>query len=156
MFCDKHILLFYYFIIMDKININLLTSKNNSNNECKVGELSINTMTSKKTKESYIIQIDNLLTERKNRRKRLLTEYDKLFETCFQRILTADKMNITEICFDIPTHILGCNEYIVSECMQFLENKLRSLDIDTLRITNNSLFISWLFIELNKEIREKK
>ena len=140
---------------MDKISINLLTSKNNDDN-CKAGELSINTMTSKKTKESYIVQIDNLLTERKNRRKRLLTEYDRLFETCFQRILTADKMGITEICFDVPKHILGCNEYILSECMQFLENKLRSLDIDTLRITNNSLFISWLFIELNKEIREKR
>jgi hypothetical protein len=140
---------------MERININLLTSKNNNDEMCKAGELSINTMTSKKTKESYISQIDNLLKERKNRRKRLLTEYDKLFELCFQRILTADKMNITEICFDIPSHILGCNEYIVSECIDFLENKLRSLDIDTLRITNNSLFISWLFIELNKEMREK-
>jgi hypothetical protein len=142
---------------MDKININLLTSKNNTNINNNIAELSINTMTSKKkTKENYITQIDHIITERKNRRIRLLTEYDKLFDMCFQRILIADKMNITEICFDIPNHILGCNEYILSECIDFLENKLRSLDFDTLRITKNSLFISWLFIELNKEIKEKK
>ena len=138
---------------MEKISINLLTSKNNDDNDCPAGYLSINTMTSKKTKESYLTQIDNLVKERKNRRRKLLTEYDKLFERCFERILIADKMNKTDICFDMPEHILGCNEYILSESMEFLENKLRSLDIDTLRISNNSLFISWLYIELNKEMR---
>ncbi len=138
---------------MENISINLLTSKNNDDSS-KAGELSINTMTFKKTKESYVAQIDNLVQERKNRRKRLLAEYNKLFERCFERILTADKMKKNNICFDIPEHILGCNEYVVCECMDFLENKLRSLYMDTLRITPNSFFISWLYIELNKEMSE--
>jgi hypothetical protein len=138
---------------MDKLSINLLTANDTNINNTNTNELSLFSLANNKKDINYIDNINNLIKSRKHRRKQLLHEYNKLFDRCIERINIANKMNKTDICFDIPEYILGCNDYIVSECLDFIQNKLRSLYIDTLKITNNSLFISWMYIELNREIK---
>lgn len=140
---------------MDKISIDLLTSKA-INNDHNVTSLSVFSLSKNKENENYVTQIDNLINTRKQKRKKLLSEYNKLFSRCVERIQIADTLNQTEICFQIPSAIINCNDYNSTECLEFIENKLRDLDIDTLKVTSNSIFITWIYIELNKEMKDKK
>lgn len=144
---------------MDKISIDLLSSNpkdGDKTNYSGPNSLSVYSLAKNHEKHDCSLQIDNLIKTRRQKRKKLLIEYNKLFSRCIERIETANGLNQTEILFDIPVHILGCNEYVVSECLRFIENKLRSLDIDTLKITNNSLYITWIYIELNRSYKDEQ
>ena len=46
-------------------------------------------------------------------------------------------------------------EYYPHNCLQYIEKKLRKLYIDTLIITKNHIFISWLNVDRNKDIERE-
>ena len=77
--------------------------------------------------------------------------YKKIYNICLNKIDTANSMRKTDIIFEIPRLIFRCPEYDPFECLNYLEKKLRNLDMDTLRMSGLFIFISWQNIKKNRK-----
>jgi hypothetical protein len=75
----------------------------------------------------------------------------KLYNKCLENIETVNSLNRTQLYFDVPLELFDCIEYNPVDCIEYIENKLQEQYVDTLKISNSSLFVSWMYVELNKE-----
>ncbi|AYV78892.1 MAG: hypothetical protein Edafosvirus45_1, partial [Edafosvirus sp.] len=76
--------------------------------------------------------------------------FNNIYRVCLEKIKRENEFNKTDIIFDVPLAILGNTEYKSIDCLDFIENKLRALHIDTYKLSARSIFISWLYVEVNK------
>jgi hypothetical protein len=137
---------------MDKINIEVLypsTTKRTYSTK----EISLDTLCP--TKQSETFNVDELIRTRKQRRNTLLAEYTKSYERCLDKIKIANSLNKIEICFDVPRIIMGCHGYRSEDCIDYIQQKLRVQGIDTLELNKNSIYISWLYLELNRDMAKR-
>lgn len=140
---------------MDKININNLFSKNKlANKERPLDIKSLfannnNTRIEKKVSFS----IEKLLNHKEEKIKRTREQYRKIYNMILNKIDTVSKINdTTDIIYDVPECIIGFKDYNSIECLEYLENKLRSVYfMDTLKLSNKSIFISWKHIVRNRD-----
>jgi hypothetical protein len=109
---------------------------------------------------SNFVNIDNeekpfdaekLIRVRKNKRKKLLDNYVKIYNKCLENIETVNSLSETHLYFEVPSELIECYGYNSNDCVEYIENKLRNQYIDTLKISKSTLYVSWLYIELNKE-----
>lgn len=100
--------------------------------------------------------VNELIKVRKQKRKKLLETYMKFYNQSLKDIETANSINKTDIFFKIPDSVYDCNEYKSVECIEFIQKKLCEKLIDTLKIDNNTLFISWFYLELNINQHRKR
>lgn len=89
------------------------------------------------------------LIEIKNKKIKYLYEnYNKYYNYCIQKIKNANNLKKTDIIFSVPTTIFNNNEYNSDNCINFIETKLKKHEFDTIQLSENSIFISWKYIEL--------
>lgn len=93
------------------------------------------------------ILLKNILTKRENIRK----SYVKMFNLCCLKIKMADGLGKTDLIFELPEVIIDFTEISRRGCLQYISNRLRKQHLDTFVINNSKIFITWKFIELNKE-----
>lgn len=140
---------------MDRLNINSLFNKKVSNDK---SSLNIQTLYNPKlTRKSREItkkvhfNVDNIIIEQEERKKKVINEYKKIFNLCLNKIKTANKINKTDMVFEVPKVIFTCPDYDYRECLEKIEISLRELCMDTLILSNDTIFISWYNIKDNKE-----
>ena len=131
---------------MNNININNLFSnikntKGDKDNPLDIYSLFNTEETNEKNKVDF--SIEKLKNVRKDKEKKILDNYKKIFHICLDKINDANKMNQSDIIFNVPVAIFRLPDYNSIECLQYIEKKLRELKIDTLIISNKSIFISW-------------
>ena len=138
---------------MSNINLNLITT---SKKITKTDKLSIDSLTSNREKTD-LMKVDNLIRTRKLRRHRILEEYNRLFNNLMDKIQLANSLNKTELIFDIPVNTIEgvTYKYDCNECVDFIQTKIKNLYIYTIRTSYNSIFVSWLYIEINRELFKK-
>ena len=139
---------------MENLSINLLTQTTNKSLD-RHHEFSLYSLAGVKQELDVNTRINNMIQTRKEKRKNLLAEYNKLLSRCIDKICVADSLEQTEYCYDIPRYIAGCTDYKPSECLDFIQNKLRELDMDTYKINNTTIIVSWLYIELNRHMKKQ-
>ena len=135
---------------MDHINIgNIFSngSKVENNNPLDVNSL-YNTQKNLE-KQKLDFNINKLINVREERRQEVINRYRKVFRICLKKITEANRLNATDIIFEIPKAIFGCTEYNQIECNKYVEKKLKMLYLDTLPLSKKSLFISWKNIQSN-------
>lgn len=138
---------------MDKININNLFPAKNKNNN---GTLNVTTLyqTNKSDKTSPIkLSIDELINERDIKKNKAVVYYEKTYNMALKKIKDINRINsTTDIIYDVVEAKYGCREYDPLECLNYIEERLRgTYYMDTLKLSNKSLFISWKNIEDNRK-----
>lgn len=95
--------------------------------------------------------VENLIYEQEEKKLKVHNQYKRVFNMCLKKIKASNKLNITEIIFDIPSVVFRCPDYSEYECIKFIEERLNELCLDTLVISKNKLFISWKNVRENKK-----
>ena len=138
-------------------NISIESLFPNSKNRIKHGTLDVNTLFPGKSNmnEDEYFDVDELSLVRKEKDKKLKDLFKVIMKQCIDRIKTANTNDYTDIVFEVPKKIYLYPDYYPHTCLQYIEKKLRKLYIDTLIITKNHIFISWLNVDRNKEIERE-
>ena len=116
------------------LDINSLISINNSVEE------SIRTFNA-----DYLIKIN------KEKREKLLLIYHRLYSNCIEKIKLFHNAGKFDLIYEVPEKVADNLEYISKYCMDFIEIKLKENYIDTFRIDNKTIFITWKYIESSKK-----
>lgn len=138
---------------MDKLNLNNLTKSNLR----PAGDIDLNSICVATSND--IIQnftSGDLIKTRNEKRKKLLEEYQNIYRVCLEKIKKQDPLFITDIIFEVPDIIYSNADYKSENCLEYIEKKLNDMYIDTYRLSSNSIFITWKFIELHKEKEQGK
>jgi hypothetical protein len=99
--------------------------------------------------------VESIINERKEKKRIIHNRYRKITDMCLNKIKSANKINKTDIVFNIPLTVFGCHEYNSDECLDYMEYKLRKLYMDTYILSKTAIFVSWLNIENNMKDSKK-
>jgi hypothetical protein len=139
--------------VFSKMNIEtLMPSKNNNYNHSR--KLDVNTISSGKQinlDPSRDFNSNDLLTGIYERRKKIRNWLVDMYNLCCTRIKDADENGFTDLVFELPELLMDSSLFKEKECIEYISKNLREQNIDTLLLKNNKLFITWKYIELNKE-----
>jgi hypothetical protein len=135
---------------MDHINIgNLFSNGSRVDNYIPLDVNSLYNTQKNLEEQNLDFNINKLINVREERRQEVINKYRKVFRICLKKINEANRLNTTDMIFEIPQAIFGCSEYSQFECINYIEKKLRNLYLDTLPLSKKSLFISWKNIQSN-------
>ena len=140
---------------MDKISIKTLVPDTKVGNS-KSNILDINSLMT--INNSYEDSIKNfnaeyLIKTNKEKREKLLALYNKYYAHCIEKIKLFHNSGKLDLIFDVPDKIPDNADYIPKYCMDFIETKLRQNYMDTYRIDNKTIFITWKYIESHKMLK---
>jgi len=126
---------------MDHINTDNLFNSNSS------GPININDLFNLDKSNNTESVVKHLIDNKKQQKVNAYLEYKKSFDMCLLTIKRASNMNKTDIFFKVPQLIVGCSFYNSLDCLYYIQNKLRNMNIDTLIINKFTIFISWINID---------
>jgi hypothetical protein len=90
------------------------------------------------------INISKLRTEVQSRENRKYKTFEKVLETCYQKILSTNKTSDECCCtFICPQVIFGLPLYNLMECINFIMEKLVEKGFETHLALPNHIYISW-------------
>lgn len=99
----------------------------------------------------YLFNPDQLIKSRIEKREKILSTYMKIYKSCLEKIKMFESMNRVDMVFEIPQYMVDTLNYNPNDCLDYIRNKLTELFIDTYKISNKLIFITWKYIELNKD-----
>lgn len=129
---------------MDKINIESLF-------HCKTRSSSRTLDIKAITRSQRPFDTDILIETRERKRVTLLNYYLKFYDTCLKKIEIANNLGKTDLLFTVTESIPNCPEYKPIDCIEYIKKKLDQGFFDTYIVGNRTLFITWIYIEANKE-----
>ena len=94
---------------------------------------------------------NELLNSIIGKRKKLRNWLVDMYNQCCYKIKEADNIGLTDIMFELPDIILENSSFKHKDAIEYISKNLREQNIDTLILKENKLFITWKYIELNKE-----
>jgi Zn/Cd-binding protein ZinT len=131
---------------MNNINIKNIFIDDNVKNEDCVNTLNVYNLVESKIfsnnlDDEYIInKIKNNDKKEKNKTKDL---YETKYKECLNKINNAIDLKLMDIFFIVGDNFFGYNNYTSIKCLEYIQNKLRKKNFETLICSNKQLFISW-------------
>jgi len=92
-----------------------------------------------------------LIKTSKEKREKLLKVYNKYYAHCIEKIKLFHNAGKVDLIYEIPHSITENIDYIPKYCMDYIEKKLNDNYMDTFRIDNRTVFITWKYIESSKK-----
>ena len=139
---------------LDALNLdNLFPSKDGS--RCSTnGKLDINTLFGHNNAQNFTFD-SNILLEGIKRKKEKLEECHKnIFKSCCKFIMSANKLDMTDIIFEVPIYISECQLYNSYNCLLYIKEKLKEHNISSVIHSKVKIFITWNDIE--EKLSKKK
>ena len=91
--------------------------------------------------DDYILnKIKNNVKNEKTRTKDL---YETKYKECLNKIDNAIDMKMTDVFFTVGDNFFGYKNYNSKKCLEYIQNKLRKKNFDTLICTPKQIFVSW-------------
>jgi hypothetical protein len=110
------------------------------------------------TKSSYddihTYNADILIKSRLDKREKKLNTFLRHYGRCFENIKMLNNSNKTDAIFAVPDIEPDCHGYHPTECVEFIENKLKEKFMNIYRMNYKTIFITWKYIEFNKEFNK--
>ena len=100
---------------------------------------------------------DILLKNIIERRKLLRNTHVKLYNACCQQIKEVDGLNngVTSIIFTLDKKYDECPFLNHMDCIKYIDENLKKELLDTYVMNDRQIFVTWKFIELNKQMVKK-
>lgn len=145
---------------MEKISINtLLNTKKYQVNISNSGAIDIKSLMSlanNNQDETRNFSPELIINKRKERREKILESYNKEYGQCIDKIKMLNEQGKLDLIYEVPRFSVTCSDYISSQCIDFIVTKLSLNYMDAFKINDTSVFVTWKYIELNKEKAERK
>ncbi len=133
---------------MNNINIKNLFVDSEINNEdlSKSNTLNVYNLVESKV---FVNNLDDdyILNKIKNNDKKEKTKTKDLYETkykeCLLKIDNAIDMKLTDVFYIVGDNYFGYKNYNSKKCLEYIQNKLRKKNFETLICSNKQIFISW-------------
>ena len=133
---------------MNNINIKNLFINNENNQEefSNTDTLNVYNLVESKVfinnlDDDYILnKIKNNVKNEKTRTKDL---YETKYKECLNKIDNAIDMKMTDVFFTVGDNFFGYKNYNSKKCLEYIQNKLRKKNFDTLIYSSKQIFISW-------------
>ena len=91
--------------------------------------------------DDYILnKIKNNVKNEKTRTKDL---YETKYKECLNKIDNAIDMKMTDVFFTVGDNFFGYKNYNSKKCLEYIQNKLRKKNFDTLIYSSKQIFVSW-------------
>lgn len=98
---------------------------------------------------------DVLLKNIKKKRQKLRNTLVNTYNLCCEKIKEADSIGLTDLIFELPELMfLSFNECRDIDIINYISINLRKQKLNTYVVNSKKLFITWKFLELNKEIQK--
>lgn len=134
---------------MDKLNIeNLFNCKTGTNQVLDVKSL-INT-------HDNSFDIKKLIDTREQRRKKLIDSYIRAYVQCINKVTIANSLGKTDLLYSVASYIKDVPSYRPEDCLKYIEQRIKSLYMDTYIVNRTTIFITWVYIEANIKIETEK
>ena len=131
---------------------NLMPSNNhNYNNTKKLDVFTISNGKKINTDPDRDFNSNDLLNSIYEKRQKYRNWLVDIYNQCSNKIKQADDDGLTDIIFELPDIILENSSYKHKDAIEYISKNLREQKIDTLIIDKKKIFITWKYIELNKE-----
>lgn len=133
---------------MNNINIrNIFTNIPPQNNlNMSIKDFSVNTLVESNTFNKSISD-DFIINKIKSNKKNEIIKINELYKTkyreCLIKINDAVELNLTDIVFSVGNTYFGYQNYNSSDCIKYIEQKLKEKNFLTLIISSKDLFVSW-------------
>ncbi len=133
---------------MNNININNIFIDENNNKEELTNSNTLNVYNLVESKV-FINNLDDdyIINKIKNNDKNEKTKTKDLYETkyreCLNKIDNAIDMKLTDVFFTVGDNFFGYKNYNSKKCLEYIQNKLRKKQFETLICNNKQIFISW-------------
>ncbi len=128
-----------------------------SNKPKQGNKLTVSTLQSSYTPINTTFSPETIIRQNNERRQLLLNNYMIQYDKCITHIKQENNTNKTDTIYEVASHIPGLPNYDSSECILYIDNKLRGIYFDTYIMDTRTLFISWKYLELNKyEAKHKR
>ena len=69
--------------------------------------------------------------------------YETKYKECLNKIDNAIDMKFTDVYFSVGDSFFGYKNYNSKKCLEYIQNKLRKKEFETLIYNNKQIFISW-------------
>jgi len=138
---------------MDRININNLFNQTDESRK-PLDVYSLYHPYENKTINKINFDIDKLGRIKKEKRLKLLKEYERVYNMCLNRIMFINEMNRQDFIYEIPEAIFGFYDYNKVECIEYIDKRIKKLCFDTIIVNDHSLYISWINIEENRKRKD--
>lgn len=97
-----------------------------------------------------------LIKSIKKKREKIRSKLVSCYNLCCEKIQDADNIGLTDLIFEIPNMISMSNIYSKDiDILRYISDKLKNEGLNTYIIDEKRIFITWKFIELNKEFSSK-
>lgn len=133
---------------MNNINIKNLFINNDLNNDQFANEETLNVYNLVESKvfinsldDDYII--NKIKNNEKNEKLRTKDLYETKYRECLNKINDAIDMKLTDVFFTVGDNFFGYKNYNSKKCLEYIQNKLRKKNFDTLITNYKSIFVSW-------------
>lgn len=94
--------------------------------------------------------IESMIKMTDNKRKRIINKYNEIFNICMSNIKIAFSIGKEDLIYKIPFYVSGIPEYNTKDCLTFIKQRIMELYMDSSIISQNEIFITWHYIELNR------
>jgi hypothetical protein len=127
---------------MDKFNIQSITGKKMGNFD----NLTVESLARTRPEEN---NVESIIEIREKRREKLAVALSHQYDICSQKIFFANHLGRTDLLFSVPEADPDLPTYNSLACLVYVEKRLRDLCYDTYIINKNTIFITWVYIEVN-------
>lgn len=87
--------------------------------------------------------INKIKNNEKNEKLRTKDLYETKYRECLNKINDAIDMKLTDVFFTVGDNFFGYKNYNSKKCLDYIQNKLRKKNFDTLITNSKSIFVSW-------------
>ena len=101
---------------------------------------------------------DDLIKSNRVRREKIMEVYNKYYASCIEKIKLLNELGKCDLIFDVPdknNENSNNPDYISKYCMDYIETELQKKFLNTYRMNNRTIFITWKFVEFNKDLSKK-
>ncbi len=137
---------------MDKINIDNLFNLNKHNESYNSDPISVQSLYNNLNKKKKKFDIKKLIEHHDNIKKNIKKVYKDIYYKCLNKIEESNSLSKFDIFFEIPIIIYGNKIYSIDDCANYIINNIRNNHMDVLRVTHNTLFITWYNIKENQHL----
>ena len=142
---------------LEKLNIENLFICDDGTRPHTNGQLDINTLFRKHNTDvkNYKFDSQALLSGARKRKQKIQECYMKMYKTCCDTIMSASKMGLTDIIFEVSEYVADCSDYSSTECLDYIDKKLTEEKILCEVISPIKIFISWHKLETDMDKTDK-